>query len=424
MSDTRLSVLHFSTSDVIGGSARSAYRIHSGLRAKGHQSRMLVGYRESSDPDVDAVAGAGWLQLADRVANRVSSAVGFQYRWLPSSLRVPSHPWLEKSNVIQLYNMHGGYFSQWLLPRLAMRKPLVWRLSDMWAMTGHCAYAGDCSRWREGCGKCPDIATYPPIGRDTTALLFRYKQSLYERTPMTIVAPSSWIENMVKSSPLLGRFPVARIPNGLDGQTFFPQDRLAARTELGLPADAEVILFCAHILDDNPRKGGELLIDALNRLGARKNRVLVLMGQGGQSWQGRVPCEVRLMGYFDSREQMATCYAAADLVAIPSVLENLPNTLVEALACGRPVVASDSGGMRDGVLHGETGYLARHGDAGDIAHGLGLLLGDTVLRERMGVHARALFEREFTREKEIIRFETLYQDLLAVGGGRQGGLEV
>jgi glycosyltransferase involved in cell wall biosynthesis len=409
---SRLSVLHFSTADVIGGSARSAYRIHSGLRERGHQSRMLVGYQASSDPDVATVAGSTWLRWADRIADKVSSRAGAQYRWLPSSHRVLRHPWLRDAQVIQLYNTHGGYFSQWLLPHLAARASLVWRLSDQWAMTGHCAYSGGCTRWTDGCGQCPDLFSYPCLGRDTTAALFRYKDRLYQQSPMTIVAPSGWIRDLARRSPLLGRFPIVHIPNGLDGDKFYPQDRQRARLALGLPVDARVILFAAHILDNNPRKGGDLLMEALNRVPPPDGTVLALMGEGGESWLGRVPCEVKRLGFKTDSQEMAICYAAADLIVVPSVLENLPNTLVEALACGRAVVAVDSGGMRDGVLPGETGYLAKPGDVLDLAAGIHLVLDNDFLRARMEFRARELFLAEFARERELERIEELYRNVV------------
>src|SRR4051794_6328025 len=134
---------------------------------------MLVGTKASDDPDVDTVHGGGARRLADRVADEAGARLGLQYLWYPSMARVLRHPWLRDADVVQLYNTHGGYFSHRLLPTLAARAPVVWRLSDMWALTGHCAYAGPCERWREGCGACPDLAAYPPLPRDTTALLWR-----------------------------------------------------------------------------------------------------------------------------------------------------------------------------------------------------------------------------------------------------------
>lgn len=423
MMDRPLAVTHFSTADVIGGSAQSAYRIHSGLRAAGLRSRMLVGFRASDDPDVDTVYAGRAGHWADRIANRVTGSLGLQYAYLPSGRRVMRHPWVRDADVIQLFNTHGGYFSPSLLPALGRRAPIVWRLSDLWPMTGHCAYPGACERWRIGCGDCPDLGGYPALPRDTTASLFRQKNRLYEGLPVTVVATSSWTEACARQSPLLGRFRIVRVPNGLDGDVFRPLPQGEARAALGLDPSRPAILFAAHILDDNPRKGGNLLIEALRRSTIGADGLLVLVGEGGGSWEGQTPCRLVRLGFQSDPRRMASIYAAADVVAIPSVVENLPNVLIEAMACGKPVVASDAGGMADGVRHMETGYLAKPGDAADFAAGIETILGDDDLRARMGTAARTLFESEFSAGREIQRFYDLYRELVdgaGPGTPRQG----
>jgi glycosyltransferase involved in cell wall biosynthesis len=406
-----LSVLHFSTADILGGSARSAYRIHAALRARGHVSRMLVGQRASSDPDVDTVWSGRLGQLADRLADRATSRSGHQYMFLPSTRRVVSHPWVAQAQVFQLYNTHGGYFATHMLPVLSAKAPIVWRLSDMWPMTGHCSYSGSCERWLTGCGECPDLADWPGIGRDRTAELWRMKDALYGRSRITVVAPSSWTERLARESPLLRRFPVRRIPNGIDLRAFRPQEKAAARASLGIDPRARVILFVAHGLDRNSRKGSEDAIQALGQLGARPGTQVVLAGEGGASWIDRLPLPILRLGYLKEEARLSAAYASADVMLSPSRVENLPNTVLESLACGTPVVATDAGGMRDAVLHGETGWLVRVGDTQALADGLLRVLDDEPLRQRMSSQARALAERQFSEEREASSFEALYREL-------------
>lgn len=420
MSARPLSILHFSHADITGGSARSAYRIHSGLRARGHRSRMLVGFRASTDPDVRCVAESKALHVADRLANKLGEYSGFQYELVPSSIRTARHPWLRQADVIQLFNTHGGYFAQDLLPKLARHAPLVWRLSDFWPFTGHCAYPGDCERWLHGCGSCPDLETYPRLARDRTAQLFALKKRLYACLPLTIVAPSSWIEQQARRSPLLGNSAVHRIPNGLDAAAYVPSSRLEARRRLGLPGDAKVILFAAHVLDNNSRKGGDVLMRALTELGPRENWILALMGEGGATWPAKVPIPVHVLGFHADPSAISRCYAAADVIAIPSVLENLPNTLIESLACGRAVVASDCGGMRDGIIHDRTGLLVPTGDAAALAQALLTVLSSDERRLAMEGAARELFENEFSAQRELDRIEALYYEVTSQSQQRAG----
>jgi glycosyltransferase involved in cell wall biosynthesis len=413
-----LTIVHLSTADIDGGSARSAYRIHDGLRRRGHVSRMLVGYKHSSDPDVATVSGARWLQRADEVANRISQAAGLQYLLVPSTLRSLRHPWLAKPDVVQLYNIHLGCFSYLLLPALARRAPIVWRLSDQWPMTGHCAYSGPCERWRTGCGACPDLKTFPGIGIDTTALAWRLKRRTYGHSRITVVAPSSWTESIARASPLFAGCAVHRIPNGLDLEIFRPMDRAAARTLLGLPQKPKAILFSAQIASDNPRKGTDLLRQALTRLGPRDDLIVVIAGKGAETWQRTLPQRTIALGYLSDNRKIAASYAACDLLVAPSTVENLPNSVLEAMACGMPVVATDVGGMKDAVRNGTTGLLAPAGNAEALAASLATLLDDDAARARMGEGALALMRAEFSAERETRSFETLYRSLTARASDR------
>jgi glycosyltransferase involved in cell wall biosynthesis len=413
MTGRALSILHFSTADRLGGSAQSAYRIHSTLRSRGHRSRMLVGIRITDDPDVDTVWSGHVGRLANRLADEATARVGLQYQYLPSTRRVLRHPWVAQADAIQIYNTHGGYFATRMLPRLSQRAPIVWRLSDMWPMTGHCAYAGECERWRSGCGQCPDLRGHPAIGVDATAWLWRQKMRFYERSRVTVVAPSSWIERLARESPLLQRFRVQRIPNGIDLDAFHPRDRPAARRQLEIDPQTTVVLFVAHGLDDNPRKGDAHAIEALRRLGGRPRTLCLLAGEGGERWQAQVPIPVRRLGFIDDPQLLAAAYRAADVFLAPSLLENLPNSVLEALASGVPSVAYDTGGMGDAVRHLETGWLAAQGDLAGLTEGVRHLVEDDALRKRLGAECRRLAEREYARDLEARRFESLYREVLA-----------
>ncbi|MBL8384239.1 MAG: glycosyltransferase [Burkholderiales bacterium] len=414
MTSGALDILHLSATDNEGGSGRSAYRIHTGLRERGHRSRMLVGRRVTQDPDVDTVAAGRAGRRADLAADIGLRRLGLAYQWLPSQGRSLRHPWVAQAQLYQLYNLHGGYFTMRFLSVIGRRAPLIWRLSDLWPMTGHCVYPGDCVRWMSGCGACPQRSGYVEIGIDTSAWLWRQKARIYRDCDITVVAPSSWTERMARQSPLLGGFPVVRIPNGLETRVFRPVARDQACATLGWPVDVRRIVFVAHGLDANPRKGGAHLMEALRRLGPRAGWELLLAGVGGQSWlHAGLPLPVRLAGYVTDDERMAAVYSAADIVVVPSAVDNLPNTVLEAMACGVPGVAFDVGGMRDAVRHRETGYLARADDVDDLAAGIASLIDDEALRLALGRAALALIRSEFTREVQAQRFEALYREVLA-----------
>lgn len=392
-------VLHISAADAGGGAARSAYRLHTGLHTLGWGSRMLVGERRTDDPRVRSIKRSPAWRAADRVAAAVTDPFDLQYVFYPSSFGVARDPWFREADVVQLYNTHGSYFSHSALPLLSRRRPVVWRLSDMWPLTGHVTYAYECERWRHGCGSCPHLDVYPRLRRDTTRVLYRWKDNVYRRSRLTIVAPSTWLEKLARESPLLGRFPVARIPNGVDLDRFRPVPRADARRALGLDPDRPTVLWSAYDLDD-PRKGGREALAAIDRLG--RDRVQVAFAGGGTT-----PAGVRGLGVL-GEEHLALAYAAADVFVLPALAENLPNAALESIACGTPVAAFDVGGMSDAVRGGVSGALVPSGDVGALATVVASLL-DTDLR----ASCRALAEEEFDADREAQAFAALYQELIA-----------
>ncbi len=406
------SVLHLSTWDNRGGSGRAAYRLHLGLCRRGLRSRMLVAFRQTDDPDV-RILGGRVLGRLDRACGRVVDRTGLQYLGYPSSLALPRHPWVREADVIQVFNTHGGWLSHRVLAPLSRRRPVVWRLSDMWALTGHCGYAYECERWRTGCGACPHLEEYPRLPWDTSALLWRLKRRVYAASRLVLVTPTTWLADLARTSPLLGRFPVHVIPNGLDLDRFRPRPRAEARARLDLPADGPMLFFGAASLEE-ARKGAAYLRDALARLGDPLAARLTLLvgGAGGEGWRPPGPFTVRRLGFVDDDERLALAYAAADLFVLPTVAENLANAILESLACGTPVVSFAVGGVPEAVRHLDTGYLATPRDAESLAEGLRRLLADDDARARMGRRAREVAEAEYGLDLQARRFATLYEDVV------------
>lgn len=409
------SVLHVNTADDLGGAARSAYKIHLGLRALGLRSRMLVRTKATEDPDVERLdGGRRWRRVTERVLRTVVDPLGWQYLWYPSSSALPRHPWLAEADVVQLYNLHGGYFSFRVLPEVGRLKPLVWRLSDMWALTGHCAYSHDCDRWKTGCGVCPLLDEYPALWRDTTARLFRAKADAYGRCRLTIVATNGWMDSLVRASPLLARFPRRLIPNGVDAAVFRPRPKPEARAALGLPAGDPLVLFCAHVARPGTRKGGEHVMPALERVAAGGRRLrLAVLGEGSDAWPESRAFPTHRLPFVRDDTLLAGVYSAADLLLHPAVAENLPNTILEAMACGTPAVAFDTGGTRDAVRHLDTGFLAPRGETAALAAGVAELLDDEHLRDRLGRRSREAVTAEYTVERQAAAYRSLYEELVS-----------
>lgn len=395
-----LSVLHISESDAAGGAARAAYKLHDDLRTRHHNSRMLVARKLTGDDDVRRLKrNLAWRGL-DRAAGEVLDRLGLQYVFYPSSFAVAGDPWFEEADVVQLHNTHGNYFSLAALPYLTRKRPVVWLLHDMWAFTGHVAYSYDCERWRHGCGSCPYLAAYPAVPRDTTAMLWRFKRRVYERSRLNLVAPSRWLADLVRESPLLNRFPVHHIPYGVDTQVYSPGRQDEARRRLDLPLDRQVVLFVATDLAEE-RKGFHLLNQALKGL---DDPLLLAVASSGSAASS---VEMRLLRTEDEW-LLVDAYRAADVVALPTLADNLPNVVIESMACGKPCVAFATGGVPEAVQHLKTGYLVPTGDVSGLAKGLRAVLEDDELRARLGANCREFAEREFSLERQTERYLDVY----------------
>lgn len=399
-------MLHISESDAAGGAARAAYKLHRGLNGLGHRSRMLVGRKVTDDADVRRLKRNHVWRAIDRASSEVFDRLSLQYVLYPSSFGVARDGWFRDAEVVQLHNLHGSYFSFTALPLLSRRRPTVWLLHDQWAFTGHVAYSLDCERWRIGCGACPYLGEYPRLQRDTTALLWRMKRSAYARSRLTLVVPSQWLRELVQSSPLLGRFPVHRIPNGIDTTVFRPGPQLEARRRLDLPSDRRVVFFAAADLGER-RKGLHLLEAAVRRM----DQPPLLLVAGSGSVAGDV--ETRVLGSVADQHVLADAYRAADLFAVPTLADVLTQTAQESLACATPCISFDRGGVTEVVRHMETGYQAAFGEVGELARGLETLLGDEELLQRLSRRGREVAEQEYSVELQVRRYVDLYEEVLA-----------
>ncbi len=371
---------------------------------------MLVGHKSSGDPDVRVIGGG--LSRLDQFTGSLFDRAGFHYLFYPSSFFIPGMRWVKQADLIQVFNTHGGYFSHKTLVPLSRRKPVVWRLSDMWAFTGHCAYSYECERWKTGCGDCPHPQEYPSLSRDTTRLLWNAKKKLYGRSRLTIVCPSQWLAGLAKQSPLIGGFDLRLIPNGLDLDVFKPTDKPEAKKKFGIAPGRKVLLFSAPSIQSK-RKGAAQLKEALAKAGpALKEAVLFIIGEGAELFRPDTPIEVKRSGKISNDASLALAYSAADLFVLPTLADNLPNGILESMACGTPAVSFAVGGVPEAVRHMETGYAASPDSSEDLARGILRLLEDDALRTRMGLRCREVCEREYSEVLQTGRFEKLYRELL------------
>ena len=408
-----MKIFQLNYSDIKGGAARAAYRIHHALRSNGIDSQMLVNRASTGDwtvqgPTGKAAEAMGLIrpQLAKPLRTLLSTGNPIVH----SPAIVPS-TWPQRLNgsdadVVHLHWVQGEMLSVEAIGRI--RKPIVWTLHDMWAFCGAEHYTVDL-RWREGYR--PGNRPAHESGFDLNRHTWQRKRRHWRR-PMHIVCPSQWLADCVNASALMGEWSVSVVPNPLDTDRWRPIEQRLARELLGLPLDAPLLLFGAIGGGRDPRKGLDLLLAALEQLRAEPNLQglqLVVFGQLAPREPPELGFPIHYTGHLHDDLSLRALYSAADLLVVPSRQDNLPNTGVEAHACGTPVVAFRTGGLPDIVDHQRTGYLAQPFDPPDLAAGISWVLADPSRRQALGHAARQRAVRLWNPAQMAELYEKVYR---------------
>jgi glycosyltransferase involved in cell wall biosynthesis len=410
--------LLLSTYDRGGGAALAALRLHRGLCAAGADSQMLVQFRSGQDPGVigprnslDQFRGQmGSITERLRTRGYTLKSKDFSPQWLPSA--VPGRVRALAPDIVHLHWVSYGHLSIEDIARL--KAPVVWTLHDMWAFTGGCHYSGGCERYLGECGACPVLTS--GTEDDLSRSIWRRKKAAWDGLDIRVIAPSRWLAERARKSALFGARDIAVIPNTIDTDLFKPGDTLAMRQLFNLPVGPKLILFGAVQSLSSDRKGARHLLAALERLRllTADPIELVVFGQSASVPGINFPLPVHYMGSFGDEVSLAALYNAVDLVVTPSVEDNLPNVAMEALACGRPCVAFDIGGLSDLIEHERAGYLARPCDAEDLARGMLYCL-DTLRWPDLSRAARAHVLASYAPNVVVGQHVALYERLIKTG---------
>jgi glycosyltransferase involved in cell wall biosynthesis len=412
-------VLIVNTADRGGGAERMSMRLLDGLLERDVDAWLTVGVKATEHPRVVPIGASPHVsaphsatQAVWDVRRRLDAWRGREDFSFPSTRRLLDVTG-KRPDVILTVNLHGGYFDLTRLPALAREVPVVAKLADSWLFTGHCAVPPGCDRWRTGCGDCPDLAIPPAVRRDRTAANQRRKARLWQRTHLTVVAPSSWMLERARQSVLAPAIDAAHlVPNGIELDIFKPGPREPGREALGIDPAARMLVYVAHGGLDNPYKDRATILEAAQRVADHGQPVeLVVVGGRKASHQAHGALTVRQVPYVRAPERLADIYRAADLYVHAADQETFCVTAAEALACGAPVVAAAGGGLREVVRHGKTGLLAPVRQVDALATGITYLLTDDERRARMSAAAAADAEARFGVDEMVDSIRVICRDV-------------
>jgi len=436
-----------------GGAAAITSSLRLGLTSRGHKVAHVVGH--CADPTAPVIS-------MQSKSGRLAKALGYGSAMLPGHLghltsrlavRLQSQkaasPGLENFNypgsrdllrlmspqpdVVHCHNLHGDYFDLRYLPKLSSRVPTLLTLHDAWLLAGHCAHSFGCERWITGCGNCPDLSIPPAIPIDRTAENWSRKRDIFSRSRLFITTPSRWMMEKVGRSILsMGLVDSHVIPNGVDLETYRPAEgRLAARRELGLGLDDFVVVFAANGIRDNVWKDMATLRRALDfasraLCGQVRVRFLALGESAPTERAGEATLE--FVPYVSDSAQVARYFRAASVYAHAAKADTFPTTILEALACGTPIIATAVGGIPEQVrslalpaisvgtpsysIDDATGILTAPGDADGLAAAMAYLSRDVALVEKLGRNARLDAKRRFDVRRQVDAYVKWYRLML------------
>lgn len=407
-----MNILFISTSDLHGGAAIAAYRLMNALQSEGMNVNMLVRDKRSADSNVIEVGSKNkneWNFLWERgkifLENRFSRKNLFDISLANTGFPVTRLPLFQDADIIHLHWINQGMLSVKEIGRIvASGKKVVWTMHDMWPFTGICHHAGNCMNYREACGRCPYLKNATPC--DLSHKVFVQKQATYASGKITFVACSNWLKDRAEKSPLTAAHAVVSIPNPIDTQHYRPQDKIGSRKKLQLPLHKKIVLFAA-VKSSDKRKGTDYLIEASRLLKRHTDTVLFLLaGNNGKEIEKQLALPAQSIG-FVAPENMTDVYNAADVFVTPSLQENLPNTIMEALACGTPCVGFGIGGIPEMIDHLKTGYVAEYKNAADLANGLFWTLFEADA-ETLSANAREKVLKTYAQEKISAQYKKIY----------------
>jgi glycosyltransferase involved in cell wall biosynthesis len=407
-------IVMLSDLEILGGAAIAASRLADALCQAGHRVTRLVNAADGQEHAWDTLqlCSHNSLSLTSRVTRRLYRALG--ENWVGHIVQKELSRALSRlrPDVINVHNLHVATSAGWsagLLRICADHAPVVWTLHDMWSFTGRCAYNYDCRKFVTGCDKmCPTPTEYPVLAPQQIGRAWQQRYQLLEAFPhMVAVTPSRWLAREAQAGLWRGHR-VEVIPYSLPLDVYLPLDRTLARKALGIDKPGPVLLISAQNLTER-RKGGGLLVEAL-RYVSRRPLTLVTLGSGRLRFEAE-GVHIYPLGYVDHERTKVLAYSAADVFVHPAPVDNLPNVVMEAIACGTPVVGFAIGGVPDMVHPGQTGWLCNEISSRALASVVDVALGDVQDGNDLRASCRSLAEAEYAPHRQAEYYIELFRSI-------------
>lgn len=421
-----MKILNINSSDIGGGAEKVSFDLHNAYKNLGYNSSLVVGQKKSiinniysiendkkqkkNPPKLKTLRYLWRLLTFDWPA--MLRWLGFEDIYYPKShLR----KLIQKINpdIIHLHNLHGGYFNLNSLKELNEQYPLIITLHDEWLLTGHCAYTIECENWKTGCGKCPDLIRYPGIRFDRTKINYKLKHSILSNSNFSIVTPSNWLMDKVNLSPL-SPYSKRVIPNGVDQSIFNSNNRSQSKNKLGFNQQEIIILFLANRGKDNPYKDFATIRKSIEILSERISQAITFISIGGSESNIEYFKGIKLLEipFINDPVIISDYYRVSDIFLHATLADNYPLTIIEALSCGTPVIATEIGGIPEQIIDQKTGFLIPPKDSIKLAEKIELLINEPEFLNQMKYNAVEFSKDRFSKEHMVSEYLNYYSEII------------
>ena len=419
----RMRILIVNTSERTGGAAVAAGRLVSALNNSGVQARMLVRDKQTTNPVVVTLpkgVRSRWRFFWERWTifwhlhfNRHNL---FAIDVANTGADITSLPEFKQADVIHLSWINQGMLSLSCIRKIVNSgKPVVWTMHDIWPATAICHLTLGCNNFKQQCRRCK----YLPGGggdNDLSAKVWNKKKRIYEKSDIHFVACSRWLADQARQSQLLRGHHVFAIPNPIDTHVFTPKSKVESAERMNLPTNKRLILFAAQRAT-NVNKGLAYLVEACRLLAAqypdmKDNTALVVLGGKANQAVAELPFPTIPIDYVSDTPTLVSLYNAVHTFVLPSLSENLPNTIMEAMACGVPCVGFHVGGIPEEIDHKKNGYVARYRDAADLAQGIRWVLCEADYAELSAQAVRKVLAN-YSQQAVALQYIEVYNQALA-----------
>lgn len=409
-----IKVVHVCTHDH-GGAGKAAYRLNKALQSYGYESSMLVLSKKTDDASVHVAKSASSCEeVFNRNINLMSQfpnrPVGLEmYSGNFGAVELAAEPLIQQADIVNLHWVAGMLNYDSILSTLK-DKIIVWTLHDMNPFTGGCHYAGDCEKYKLSCNQCFQLGSNQ--SQDLSSRIWEQKKQAYDRVEINVVTPSRWLADCSKKSSLFSGYKTEVIPNSLPVDVYKPYPKRDIRAALNIREDAKVILFGAGSIV-NERKGFRYLLEAVKtfELDGGGPRCIATFGGMPKNIQIESRYPVLNFGQVSDEQDLAALYSIADVFVLPSLEDNLPNIVMESMACSVPVVGFEVGGIPDMVEHKKTGYLVRPRDIEGLKEGIKWVLSAPSQGINLSRACREKVEKLYAPDVQAKAYESLYNRL-------------